>query len=341
MLHRALLIMLASSAVEGARFRGNGSAVQATHETFQNFYMNHATGRGIWKWSNALDAYQRHYGPRAGEPLSLSEVGVQSGGSILMWQACLGAQLKFFGLDINPGCKKFADATTSITIGDQGDPKMWQSFYTTVTKTLDVLVDDGGHTPEQMTITLQQTFPHLNPGGSIAIEDIHGRHYVQSFFHPAATSIAAWHVAGQVTSAHVYPYLLIVHKSGGTRPALDLAPASKTVDSFQAFYAVLDSVPGQNIAIENAAWGSFMTEANLKNIFTELAPLHDYAMWDNPKGCATTPSATCTNTITNSNFQAKVIGVHIFDTKMVLEVAAKPIVINAVRRGTEFLPYGF
>merc|ERR1719281_510784 len=83
-----------------------------------------------------------------GQPLAVAEVGVQSGGSILMWQAVLGAQIKFYGLDINPGCNKFKDAATSITIGDQADPKMWNSFFSTVTNTLDILVDDAGHTPD-------------------------------------------------------------------------------------------------------------------------------------------------------------------------------------------------
>merc|ERR1719159_1413126 len=99
-------------------------------QTFPGFYNSHTTGRGIWKWSNSLDVYQRHFAPMAGQAgLSLGEVGVQSGGSILMWKAVLGAQLKVYGFDINPNCKQFADATTTITIGDQGDVKMWESFF--------------------------------------------------------------------------------------------------------------------------------------------------------------------------------------------------------------------
>merc|ERR1719331_1578705 len=99
-------------------------------QTFQGFYNSHTTGRGIWKWSNSLDAYQRHFAPMANQPgLALGEVGVQSGGSILMWKAVLGAQLKFYGFDINKNCMQFADATTVITIGDQGDVKMWNSFF--------------------------------------------------------------------------------------------------------------------------------------------------------------------------------------------------------------------
>lgn len=324
-----------------SKFRGNGTTVGGNKLTFKQWYDNHNEGRGIWKWANALDAYQRHFAALIGTPVSVAEVGVQSGGSILMWKAVLGAYTKFFGLDINPGCNKFKDETTSITIGDQADANMWKNFYATVVNTLDILVDDGGHTPIQMLVTLQETFPHLKQGGFIAIEDIHGRQYVDTFFHPAAQQISAWHAQGQVSSVHVYPFLMVVHKAGGSRPALDLPAVSSTVDSFPAFYRILDSMPGHYIAFENPNWGSFLAAGTLSNIFTEIAPLHDYALTDNPPGCATSTAAVCTNTITNSNYQAKVVGVHIFANRMIMEIAAKPVVINAVRKGTEWLPYGF
>jgi len=342
--------MVAVEAVRNRRIRGvvagnatgNGSALGLTPPTFQQWYDSHNEGRGIWKWSNSLAAYERHFKPLVGTPVAVSEVGVQSGGSILMWKAVLGEQIHFYGLDINPGCNKFKDHTTSITIGDQADPNMWKNFYSKVVNKLDILVDDGGHTPTQMLVTLQETFPHLNAGGFVAIEDIHGRSYTQTFFHPAAQTISAWHTAGQVSSVHVYPFLMVVHKSGGAHPALDLPAASQTVADFPAFYAILDSSPGQYVAIENPSWGSFLSAAALSNIFTELSPLHDYAMTDNPPGCATSTAAVCTNTITPSNYQAKVVGVHIFANRMIMEIAAAPpAVINAVRKGTEWLPYGF
>lgn len=347
----ATFLVVPGEAVRNRRIRGiaanstaitTNSTVHAGGVTFQQWYNSHNQGRGIWKWANALDAYQRHFAALIGQPLAVAEVGVQSGGSILMWQAVLGAQIKFYGLDINPGCNKFKDAATSITIGDQADPKMWNSFFSTVTNTLDILVDDGGHTPEQMQVTLQMAFPHLNPGGFIAIEDIHGRHYTQSFFHPAAQAISGWHLAGQVASVHVYPFLLVVRKAGGAKPALEPPlTVSKTVADFPSFYAILDTMPGQYVAIENAAWGSFLSATVLSNIFTELAPLHDYALTDDPPGCATSSAAVCTNHITNSNYQAKVVGVHIEAQRLVMEIAAKPVVIQAVRKGTEWLPYGF
>lgn len=310
--------------------------------TFPGFYNSHTQGRGIWKWSNSLDAYQRHFAPMAGQVgLSLGEVGVQSGGSILMWKAVLGAQLKFYGFDINKNCMQFADATTVITIGDQGDVKMWNSFFAKTSKSLDILVDDGSHQPHHMGITLHTVFPNINPGGYVAIEDIHGRHYLQSFFTPAASSISAWHSQNLVASVHVYPFMLIVHKAGGTQHPLNVAAATATVADFPALYPLLNTMPGKVVEIVNPNWGSFLSQATLTKIFTELAPLHDANTWANPPGCLTTADPVCTNTVRNSQYQAQVIGVHVFPTKALVEIAATPPVIHATRKGTVWIPYGF
>lgn len=311
--------------------------------TFQGWVGSHLTGRGIWKWSNSLDAYQRHFAPLAGRALSLCEVGVQSGGSIEMWKAVLGDKLHYYGIDINAGVQKFADASTTIVIGDQADINMWNTFYTNTAKTLDILVDDGGHQPHQMGLTLHTSFPHINPGGFIAIEDIHGRNYVQQFFWPAAQSIGAWNAQGQVESVHLYPFELIVKKAGappGTPAAVFPAPAT-IVNSFQQLWAVLPGYVGKWISVQNEAWGPFLGEQALRSIFAEMASMHDFAMVDTPPGCATTAAPVCTNTVRNSQGQMSLVGVHIFATNMLIEVAPSPPVIHATRRGTEWLPYGF
>lgn len=49
---------------------------------------------------------QHHLAGFAGKEISLAEVGVQSGGSLLMWKSVLGAEIKLLGLDINPKCEK-------------------------------------------------------------------------------------------------------------------------------------------------------------------------------------------------------------------------------------------
>mmetsp|Transcript_12824 Transcript_12824/g.39726 ORF Transcript_12824/g.39726 Transcript_12824/m.39726 type:complete len:358 (-) Transcript_12824:63-1136(-) len=311
--------------------------------TFRGFYDAHASGRGIWKWNNALDSYQRHFAGYVGQPTALAEVGVQSGGSILMWQAVLGANCRVYGLDINPACQQFADTTTSITIMDQGDLNAWNSFFSSLHSAgsaLDVLVDDGSHLAPHMALTLQMSFPQTKAGGYVAIEDIHGQHYVESFFNPAAQSIGQWHAQALVASVHVYPFQLMVHKAGDPSKTFTPGAAAATVSEFWQLWPALSQHPGGFVYLQNPAWGDFLAEPAMRSIFATFAPLHDYEMRAHPVGCESTSAAVCTVGIVNSQAQAQIVGVHVYAKYLAVEVAATPPVIAAVRRGSKFIAYG-
>lgn len=312
--------------------------------TFSNFYNAHATGRGIWKWANALAAYERLFGNLAGHQVNLAEIGVQSGGSLLMWQSVLGAACHVYGLDINPQTLAFQDAKTTITIGDQGDPAMWDGFFTNTCHDLDILIDDGGHEPHQMLTTTYKVFPKLNPGGFLAIEDIHGLSYIDTFFKPAAAFFAQEAVKGQLASVHIYPFLLVARKAGVSTkfPAspLTFSGSSVKVDSFERMMQEVPNHRGGHIVLQNPAWGPFMTEQGLANFFSYFGALHQGVSWtDTPTGCEHTAAPVCKVEVGNSPMQAAFTGVHIFNTYVVVEVAATPSVIQAVRRGTDFLKY--
>jgi len=334
------------SAVHAAVSLKSNTTKQAplARSTFDQWYGAYSQGLGIWKWSNALTAYERQFSVYAGHPVALCEIGVQSGGSITMWETALAPQCHVYGVDINPATQQFTDATTTITIGDQADVNMWNGFFTNVVANLDILVDDGGHEPHQMLVTLQQAFPHMNPGGLIAIEDIHGQSYIQSFFTPAANFLGQQAQGGLVDSVHVYPYLLIAQVAG-QRPdvpksVLTFAGVGTHVDSFEALWAAVPTNPGGHIILENAGWGPFLTPAGLTNFFSHFASLHDYTYYDVPAGCATTSAPVCSNIVTSSPMQAAVTGVHVYPTQLVVEIAAPGTVnIQAVRKGTQWLDY--
>jgi cephalosporin hydroxylase len=328
------------------RHQNSTAQLPVVGKTFQDYYNSVTTGRGIWKWSNALDAYQRHFAIWAGSPVNFAEVGVQSGGSVQMWQGVLGPGCKFYGLDINPETKQFADQKTSITIGDQGNPAMWKQFFAeTATSPLDVLVDDGGHEAHQMLTTLYEVWPHLSDGGFIAIEDIHGQHYIDSFFTPAANFLGNEAATKQnVASVHFYPFLMIAQRAGATpgRPASELvfAGTPTMVTSFEQLAAAIPHNVGGHLILENAGWGPFLTGAGLTNFFKVYASLLDYNMYDLPQGCATTSAAICSAIINNSPMQAQITGIHVYPTRLVVEVAGAPPTIQAVRKGTTWIGYG-
>lgn len=316
--------------------------------TFQSYYKQHTTGRGIWKWNNALDAYQRHFGGLAGEPLSVAEVGVQSGGSLQMWTTVLGKQIKMYGLDINPACKSFEEPNVIVTIGDQADWKMWEGFFVTA-KGLDILVDDGGHEPIQMLTSLKASFAYIRPGGYIAIEDIAGMWYLDPMFKPAATFIGQMGQIALIESVHIYPLLMIVRKGGFAKDSpqaqqgkLVFSGPKTDVGDFTAMWTAISTVqPGSHIVLKNPQWTNLFLADSLTNFFTNFIGLHEATFKDTPTGCSTTAAPACTNAITPlSHLQSRVSGVHIFKDYAVIEVPATPQPIQATRMGTVWISYG-
>jgi hypothetical protein len=306
--------------------------------TFAAYYDTVTTGRGIWKWNNALVAYDRHLLQFQGKAVNGAEVGVQSGGSMQMWHTVLGPHAVLHGLDINPMCSQFVDEKTSITIGDQENPEMWNSFFAHVSSTLDFLVDDGGHFPKQMLQTIYSVFPKLNKDGVIAIEDIHGAHYLQSFFEPAAQYFGP---NVEVASIHLYPYLVVVHKVG-VGAAYDPtkqpnAKVSATVTSLSDL-VLQGAAPGTLLVLQNPSWGRFINPSGLSYFFKTFIDLYQpQSMPDNPPGCADTSAPVCTSGTLNSVMQSQVQGVHILPDKLVVEIPAQPPVIQAVRHGDQWV----
>jgi len=313
--------------------------------SFPEYVDGVTTGRGIWKWNNALEAYERHLASFKQTTVRVGEVGVWSGGSILMWQTVLGPLCHVFGLDIAEESMKFADGRTTITIGDQGDPAMWQHFFSTVTPSLEVLVDDGGHTAPLMMTTTTSVWPHLAPGGVLAIEDIHGAHYLEPFFKPVAEFYGAH--ASEVAGVHIYPYLLLVHKSGGAtavdptrRPGASVAPGSHISSMAEIAAAVDNAPPGSLVVLENAGWGNFLNPQGLAYFFEYFNELHaPTAMYDTPEGCSHTADPVCSTKSTNSPMQTKIKGVHILVNKCVIEIPTSEPVIEAVRHGSKWVKY--
>lgn len=311
-------------------------AVKSTGWTFPDWYNAYSTGRGIWKWSNAIDAYQKHLAGFIGLPIHMGEVGVQSGGSLIMWHSVIGAQCHVYGLDINPASMKFQDATTTIVIGDQEDPAMWHQFFASTVKVpLSILIDDGGHTPGQMFVTLREVFPQLTVNGVIAIEDIHGLHYVDSFFRPAAGFLATQNDAGKLSSVHVYPFLLVASREQA--PQLPLVGKNEVVKKFGDIWPAITRNPGGHVTFPNPSPVAFFNRQFMEEVFAYFGNLHGGSWTSVPEGCHSTAAAVCSVTVGNTPMQSAVTGVHIYSDRLVVDVATSPPVIAAVRHGTEWL----
>lgn len=205
------------------------------------YFRAHTEGRGIWKWLHYFDLYHRHLHRFVGREVHVVEVGIYSGGSLDMWKHYFGPGCRLYGVDIEPACRVYEDENTRVFIGDQADRAFWQGFKRDVPK-VDVLIDDGGHHPEQQIATLEEMLPHLQPGGVYVCEDVHGTQngfsaYVRGMVDDLnaqsgppiqeTLGFSATPFQRAIHSVHFYPFVCVVERHADPPEAL-VAPKHGT-----------------------------------------------------------------------------------------------------------------
>ena len=116
-----------------------------------------------------LRQYQRLFEPWRHEPINLVEIGVQGGFSLKVWEAYF-TRATIVGIDIDPGCARFANERTIIEIGSQDDPELLHRVLTQYPPT--IFIDDGSHLGHHVIYTFEHAFPALCPGGLYVAEDL-------------------------------------------------------------------------------------------------------------------------------------------------------------------------
>lgn len=210
------------------------------------YFSEHKEGRGIWKFNHYFDAYDRHFSRFRGRDVHILEIGIYSGGSLEMWRSYFGPQSRIYGVDIEPSCKAYESESVSVFIGDQADRSFWQRVRQDLPD-LDVVIDDGGHIPEQQIVTLEELLPHLRPGGIYLCEDVHERFndfasYVSGMAqnlnamenfqqnpHDAErrSVIRASGLQSGIAAIHLYPYMTVIERAAARVPEL-IAPKRGT-----------------------------------------------------------------------------------------------------------------
>src|SRR5215470_13914960 len=97
-------------------------------------------GPGVWKWLHYFDIYQRHLAQYVGRNVTVVEIGVLGGGSLLMWKRYFGDRCRVHGVDIQAEYKAYERDDITIHIGDQGDRSFWKEFRKRV-PVVDVVID--------------------------------------------------------------------------------------------------------------------------------------------------------------------------------------------------------
>ncbi len=144
--------------------KDHGETEASQSNPLRTFFESHRDGAGIWKWTHYFDAYHRHLHKFVGHAPAVLEIGIYSGGSIEMWKSYFGPKTHIFGCDIEEACRKYASDDVTVFIGDQADRNFWSTVKEEVPP-LNVVIDDGGHSPEQQMVTIEEMLPFLAPGG--------------------------------------------------------------------------------------------------------------------------------------------------------------------------------
>jgi hypothetical protein len=202
-----------------------GRSIPASPNPLWDYFQNHHEGHGIWKYEHYFDIYHRHFARFIGQKVNVLEIGIYSGGSLEMWRSYFGKQSHIYGADIEKACKTYENDYITVFIGDQADRTFWRNFKKKV-EGIDIVIDDGGHTPEQQQVTLEELLPSLRPGGVYLCEDVvgcfnrfsafstglvHELNRVNPIPGPIQQSSLS-RLQASIHSIHFYPYIVAIEK---------------------------------------------------------------------------------------------------------------------------------
>jgi len=134
--------------------------------------------KGCMKIPEYIDTYEELFAPLKDKPVTILELGVLSGASLLMWDAYFPhPQAEIVGLDMNPPI----DFNTALQLkaplsrifqyqGQQDDRYLLECI---VHKhgPFDIIIDDASHRRGPTETSLTYLFTHVKPGGYYIIED--------------------------------------------------------------------------------------------------------------------------------------------------------------------------
>jgi hypothetical protein len=139
-------------------------------ETLDQIALRHGTDKA----SNVhrfTDIYEPLFKPLRDSEIRLLEIGVYEGASLRTWQDYFPRSL-IVGVDINPIAKTHEAERVTVMVGNQAN----RDFLAHVAADhgpFQIVIDDGGHLPDQQRTSLTALWDSLLPGGVYAVEDIH------------------------------------------------------------------------------------------------------------------------------------------------------------------------
>jgi hypothetical protein len=116
------------------------------------------------------ETYERFFRVWKDEPIRIFEIGIEAGGSLLVWQEYF-PRASIYAIDIRDP-SRFEKGRVKTCAADQSKRDQLQKCLDKFGGQFDIIIDDGGHSMEQQQTSFGFLFPRLNPGGFYAIEDL-------------------------------------------------------------------------------------------------------------------------------------------------------------------------
>lgn len=149
--------------------------------------MNQATGgdrsslrMGLSRWTSYFGAFEELLKPlRHKEGAVVVEIGGFMGGSAQVLSEWLGPEVELHVVDLaglGPLVSQLPGRVRAWQ-ADQANVTFWRDEFLPAVGPIDAVLDDGGHTWRQQLITLREVYPHVKPGGFVAVEDTHTSYF--------------------------------------------------------------------------------------------------------------------------------------------------------------------
>jgi cephalosporin hydroxylase len=120
--------------------------------------------------------YQEKFEPLRNKKLTLVEIGVRSGASLKMWKEFFSKRATIIGIDnfqdFNDNQTPYDEEWLSDGVQFIDADGYTQEIVDKIDGGIDILIDDGPHTPQSHQKLLELYLPKMNRGGYVVIEDI-------------------------------------------------------------------------------------------------------------------------------------------------------------------------
>ncbi len=119
---------------------------------------------------NYTEKYEKYFSVIKNSKLKILEIGIQNGYSLKTWKEYF-PNSEIFGVDIID-CKHMEEERITTLQGSQTDT-VFLAKINEEYGPFDIIIDDGSHNNNDMTISFDFLFPLLRQGGLYVVEDLH------------------------------------------------------------------------------------------------------------------------------------------------------------------------